>query len=259
MTPVPDALARICATTRDIVAVRKAAEPTATLRARLGDNPHTPRPFAAALPGLIAELKRASPSAGPIRDPFDTPALAREYEQAGARCLSVLTETSEFRGSLADLHAARAATALPTLRKDFILDPWQLYESRLAGADCILLIMAALDPAEARDLTALARSLGLEILAESHDEAELEQALRCDTPLIGINNRNLKTLQTDLAMTERLAPLVPGGRIVISESGIRTAADIARLRTHGVRSFLVGESLLRQPDLTAATRALLTP
>jgi indole-3-glycerol phosphate synthase len=254
-----DALARICATTREVVATRKAAQPTETLRAKIADHPHTPRPFAAALPGLIAELKRASPSAGPIRHPFDTAALAREYEQAGAACLSILTETSEFQGTLTDLQAARAATNLPALRKDFILDPWQLYESRLAGADCILLIMAALDPAEATDLTNLARSLNLEVLVESHNEPELERALTCDTPLIGINNRNLKTLQTDLAMTERLAPLVPRGRIVISESGIRTNADIARLKTHGVHSFLVGESLLRQPDLTAATRALLAP
>ncbi len=227
------------------------------LRAQTHDQDFTPRGFARAMPGLIAELKRASPSAGLIRADFDAVALARAYEAAGAACLSVVTEESEFRGSLDDLRAARAATSLPVLRKDFILDPWQLYESRLAGADCILLIIAALDGGLAVELAGLAASLGLDVLVEVHDEGELERALACGTRLIGINNRDLRTLRTDLATTERLAPLVPADRIVVSESGIRTHNDVRRLSALGVGSFLVGESLLRRPDLQAATRALL--
>ncbi len=252
-----DTLARLCERTRQTVAGRKSQQPVDALRAMLAEQSFQPRGFAAALPGLIAELKRASPSAGLIRTDFEPSALARAYEAAGAACLSVLTEESEFQGSLADLQAARAATALPVLRKDFMLDPWQIYESRLAGADCILLIMAALERDLAVELAGLARSLGLDVLAEVHDELELERALACDTRLIGINNRDLRTLRTDLAVTSHLAALVPPDRIVVSESGIRTHADLLHLSAYGVKSFLVGESLLRQPGLEAATRTLL--
>ena len=254
---LPDALARICMLTLDVVTQRKSQQGIEALRVRVRDHEFRPRGFADALPGLIAELKRASPSAGPIRTAFEPGPLARDYETAGAACLSVLTEQSEFHGSLADLAQARSAVSIPVLRKDFILDPWQIYESRLAGADCVLLIAAALEGSAMTDLAGLARSLGLDVLVEVHDEDELERALACDTRLIGINNRDLRTLRTDLATTERLAPLVPEGRTVISESGIRANADIVRLRALGVSSFLVGESLLRQPDLVAATRALL--
>ncbi len=240
-----------------MVAARKREQSIDALRAQVADQDFTARGFADAMPGLIAELKRASPSAGLIREEFEPGTLARTYERAGAACLSVLTEESEFRGSLADLRAARAATSLPVLRKDFILDPWQLYESRLAGADCVLLIMAALEQGLAVELAGLAASLGLDVLVEVHDEDELERALAYETRLIGINNRDLRTLRTDLATTVRLAGLVPPGHIVVSESGIRTHEDLVRLSEHGVTSFLVGESLLRQPDLGAATRALL--
>ena len=257
MNDLPDALARLCAATRTDVAARSTTTPQSELRARAADAPPT-RGFALALPGLIAELKRASPSAGPIRPDFDPAALARAYERAGAACLSVLTEPTEFLGTLDDLQAARAATALPVLRKDFTLDPWQIWESRAAGADCILLIIAALEPAQAADLAALARSLTLDVLVEIHHESELPAALACDTAaLIGINNRDLRTLRTDLAVTARLAPLIPPGRRIVSESGIRTHADLLEVARHGADSVLVGESLLRQPDLEAATRALL--
>ena len=261
---LPDVLARICARTRADLVGRKQAEPETALRRR-AEAAAPPRGFAAALArrveaseyGLIAELKRASPSGGLIRDPFDPAAIARAYEAAGAACLSVLTDGPFFRGTLADLEAARAACTLPVLRKDFMLDPWQVLEARAHGADCILLIMACLSDAEAAALEEQAQALGMDVLVEVHDADELGRALHLRTRLLGINNRNLKTLKTDLSTTEELARLVPPGRALVSESGLRTPADLARMARAGARRFLVGESLLRQPDLEAATRALL--
>jgi indole-3-glycerol phosphate synthase len=264
MTALPDALARICARTREDVAVRKAARPEAALR-REAEAASPPRGFLAALRraaasgrmGLIAEIKKASPSAGLIRPDFDPPALARAYRDGGADCLSVLTDAPFFQGAPEYLVAARAAVELPVLRKDFMLDPWMVLEARAMGADCILLIMACLSDAEALDLEASAQALGMDVLVEVHDEAELDRALRLRTPLLGINNRNLKTLKTDLATTERLAARVGPDRFLIAESGIRTPADVARMRAAGARALLVGESLMREHDVTAATKALL--
>jgi len=259
-----DILAKICADTRAETASRRAAKDLDHIRAeaKFADKP---RGFARALmdataagkPGLITEIKKASPSGGVIREDFDPKTLARAYAEGGAACLSVLTDGPHFQGSIAHLQAARAAVKLPVIRKDFILDPWQVYESRAIGADCILLIMAALEDAQARDLEDLARNLGMDVLAEVHDEAELERALGLQTPLLGINNRNLKTLETNLETTERLAKLVPPDRFLISESGIKSNADIKRLQKVCVQGFLVGESLMRQPDVTAAVKTLL--
>jgi indole-3-glycerol phosphate synthase len=259
-----DVLAAICAEKRAHVARSKAVRSEAALLAGLAEAPPL-RPFAAALEralaerryGLIAEIKKASPSAGPIRDDFDPPTLARAYMAGGATCLSVLTDTPYFQGSDDDLRAARAVVGLPVLRKDFILDPYQIVESRRIGADCVLLIMAAVSDAAASELAATAAELGLDVLAEIHDHAELDRALRLGVRMIGINNRNLKTLATDLSVTETLAPEVPPDRLVVAESGIRAAADLGRLAAAGARCFLVGESLLREPDLAAATRRLL--
>jgi len=260
-----DALARICADTRVETARRQRATSLAALQARIAASTDTPRGFARALRqaaaargfALIAELKQASPSGGLIRPDFDPPALARAYEEGGATCLSVLTDTPHFQGETAHLIAARAAVPLPVIRKDFMLDPWQIHESRAMGADCVLLILAALDDARAIDLEAAAADLGMDVLAEVHNRAELDRALRLKTPLIGINNRDLKTLKTDLVITEALAAALPPDRFLVAESGIRTHADITRLAAAGARAFLVGESLLRQADVTAATRALL--
>jgi len=207
--------------------------------------------------GLIAEVKKASPSGGLIRESFDPAAIAREYQAAGAACLSVLTDGPFFQGDAVHLETARAATKLPVLRKDFMLDAWQVRESRAMGADCILLILAALSDGEALALEAEALELGMDVLAEVHDAAELERALGLRTRLIGINNRDLRTLRTDIRTGLALAPHVPPDRFVIAESGIRDAADIARFREVGVSGFLVGESLLRQPDVGAAVRALI--
>jgi indole-3-glycerol phosphate synthase len=257
-------LDRICVEKRAHVARAKAACSEAALLAAIREAPPVRR-FAAALEhkvaqggyGLIAEIKKASPSAGLIRPDFDPAALARAYEAGGATCLSVLTDTPYFQGSDDDLRTARAATSLPVLRKDFILDPYQILESRRIGADCVLLIMAALTDAEARELGAAAVELGLDVLAEVHDAAELERALRLDARLIGINNRNLQTLSVDLGTTERLAPEVPRDRIIVAESGIRGRDDLARLAAAGARCFLVGEILMREPDVATATRHLL--
>jgi indole-3-glycerol phosphate synthase len=259
-----DVLAEICAEKRAHVARSKAALPEAALLAHLADAPPV-RPFAVALErhllagrfGLIAEIKKASPSAGLIRADFNPPAFARAYAAGGASCLSVLTDAPYFQGCDDDLRAARQQVELPVLRKDFILDPYQILESRHIGADCVLLIMAALSDPMASELAATAAEFGLEVLAEVHDGAELDRALRLGVRMIGINNRNLKTLQTDLATTERLAPEVPADRLVVAESGIRRPEDLDRLAAAGARCFLVGETLLREPDLAAATRRLL--
>jgi indole-3-glycerol phosphate synthase len=260
---VTDVLARICAVKRDEVARRKAALPIRELEACLPATP--PRGFARALRAklqgdglaLIAEIKKASPSQGLIRADFDPAALARAYAAGGAACLSVLTEEAWFEGADAHLRAARAAVDLPCLRKDFILEPYQVVETRASGADCVLLIMAALDDAVAQELAGLAHALGLDVLVEVHDAMELERALQLDVTLIGINNRNLKTLRVDLGTTEQLAPLVPDDRLLVAESGLARHADLERMAAAGVRCFLVGESLMRQTDVAAATRALL--
>ena len=260
-----DALARICADTRAETLRRQRETSVATLQARIARNADSPRGFARALRhavatrgfGLITEIKKASPSGGLIRPDFDPPTLARAYQAGGATCLSVLTDTPHFQGGTAHLVAARAAVKLPVIRKDFMLDPWQIHESRAMGADCVLLIIAATDDAQAIDLEATAADLGMDVLAEVHDRAELDRALRLKTPLIGINNRNLKTLKTDLATTESLAAHLPADRFLVAESGIRTQADIVRLAAAGARAFLVGESLMRQDDVAAATRVLL--
>jgi indole-3-glycerol phosphate synthase len=261
---VSDALARICADTRAETARRKAVTPLAELERRAAAQAPA-RGFAVALDravaagrfGLIAEIKKASPSGGLIRPVFDPPALAAAYRDGGASCLSVLTDGPHFQGRSEDLAAAREAVALPAIRKDFMLEPWHIVESRAIGADCVLLILAALSDDAAAELECVAAGLGMDVLAEVHDRAELDRALRLRTRLIGINNRNLKTLRTDIATTEALAPLVPGDRVVVGESGLKVHADLVRLAGVGVKRFLVGESLMRQEDVTAATRALL--
>ena len=264
-TTPPDVLARICADTKAEVDRRKAERSIDRLRSEIAARADTPRGFGRALKravaagryGLVAEIKKASPSGGLIRPDFDPPTLAQAYRDGGATCLSVLTDGPHFQGSPDHLMAARAAVDLPVLRKDFILDPWQVYESRAMGADCVLLILAALGNGQARELEAVARALDMDVLVEVHDERELQRACGLETALFGINNRNLKTLQTDLAVTEQLAPLVPADRFLVAESGIRSTDDLRRLSAAGARCFLVGESLMRQPDVAAATRVLL--
>ena len=264
-TTPPDVLARICADTKAEVDRRKTERSIDRLRSEIAARADTPRGFGRALKravaagryGLVAEIKKASPSGGLIRPDFDPPTLAQAYRDGGATCLSVLTDGPYFQGSADHLMAARAAVDLPVLRKDFILDPWQVYESRAMGADCVLLIMAALGNGQARELEAVARALDMDVLVEVHDERELQRACGLETALFGINNRDLKTLQTDLAVTEQLAPLVPADRFLVAESGIRSTDDLRRLSAAGARCFLVGESLMRQPDVTLATRLLL--
>jgi indole-3-glycerol phosphate synthase len=258
-----DILARILATKADEIAAAKRVLPAREMEARARAMP-PPRDFERALrariaagrPAVIAEIKKASPSRGVLRADFDPPAIAASYEQGGAACLSVLTDRGYFQGSPDDLTAARAACALPVLRKDFVVDEYQVAEARALGADAILLIVAALDDARLAALEACARGLGMAVLVESHHGAELERALRLATPLVGINNRDLRTFGVSLATTLDLAPHVPAEKLVVTESGILAPADVATMRGRGVHAFLVGEAFMRAADPGAALAAL---
>ncbi|WP_404378851.1 indole-3-glycerol phosphate synthase TrpC [Caenispirillum salinarum] len=262
-----DVLQKILATKREEVAARKAARPLSEVEAAARATA-PPRGFARALDrtvadgrlALICEIKKASPSAGLIRPDFDPAALAQAYEAGGATCLSVLTDEQYFQGRDGFVAEARNACALPALRKDFMVDPYQVAEARAIDADCILIIMAALEDAQAAELEAAAADYGLDVLIEVHNEEELERALTVlRSPLLGVNNRNLKTLEIDLGVTERLSRMVPEGRVLVAESGLKTNQDLARMSRAGARRFLIGESLMKQPDVAAATRALLSP
>lgn len=260
---VSDILQRILTVKAAEVAAAQAARSLAAVRAAAADAA-APRDFTAALrtrvaagkSAVIAEIKKASPSKGLLRPDFDPAAIAASYEKHGAACLSVLTDAQFFQGAADDLVRARAACALPVLRKDFMINPYQIYEARALGADCILLIVAALDDARMHELEAVAHALGMAVLVEVHDSAELERALALKTPLLGINNRNLRTFETRLETTLGLLETIPAGRLVVTESGILAVADVARMRAGGVHAFLVGEAFMRATDPGAELQRL---
>jgi indole-3-glycerol phosphate synthase len=262
---VSDVLTKICDDKRLHVADCVARAPLAQIEEAASKAPPV-RPFRAALQsavdagryGLIAEIKKASPSKGLIRPDFDPPALARAYQAGGASCLSILTDVPWFQGNDDYLVSSRAVVDLPVLRKDFMVDPYQIFEARALGADCILIIMAALEDAEARELERIAHSLGMDALIEVHDGVELERATtNLKSGLIGVNNRNLKTMEVDIAMSEKLVPQMPAGALAVAESGLGSSADLVRMSVAGANCFLIGESLMRQDDVEAATRKLL--